>query len=60
MADIKLKIKLTEKEVMDIIAKEYGLKPETSTIHIYQYKAGSDPREHDYTEITVEGAQIKG
>ena len=57
MPKVKTKIELIEKEVLEIIAEKYNLNPETSTINVYKYDGGNDPREHSYTIITVEGEQ---
>ena len=55
MAKIKTKIELDEKDVLAIVAEKYNIKSEGATINIYKYESGNDPRERDYTTITIEG-----
>jgi len=50
-----VKIEFSEQDIKELIAEKYNLSLDTVSIDIYHYEAGNDPREHDYTTITIEG-----
>ena len=49
------KITLNEKDLAKILAEKFGLDENETKVTIYKYDSGNDPRERDYTEITVIG-----
>jgi hypothetical protein len=58
MPKVTTKIVLTEKDLKELISKEYNLDLSTTTITIDVYKADfRDPRETSYTNIIVEGVK---
>lgn len=59
MPKVKVKIEFNERDLKELIADKYELDLSTTTISIYKYEAGSDPRETSYTTVIVEGEKIE-
>jgi len=55
--EIKTKITITEKDLKQILVKQFGLDENTTTVVIHKYDG--DQREPSYTNIVVEGKPLK-
>lgn len=56
MAEVKVKITLYEKDILEIIAEKYGLDLSKSYMDIYKYDGNE--RESSYAYISIEGELI--